>query len=365
MMRKKLLIIFLVMFVSSVMGQTVGVAPGFTDFGEVQRGSEDAYSIYVVTNAEENFTVSPEFNTALSSTVFDSNLGDPDEASEQDISSFVDFTKQQYTVNPSTERTYELPDGRTVRASKKIDFTMAIPSDVEPGYHFFSVELNPEFPNSGGVSASTVGLSVPRFMFRVPGNAEREIELTDIQGVRTGEERAQIVMQFHNTGTVTTSITRGSANVLNNDQESIGEIRFDGMTLEPGEYGETSAIWRDNNMQGGTYELEGTADYTTGEAYVNGSITFTDVIREEIQVDNPSANDNQSQSEDSLPLWVMALFLVATSTVLYSFDVKPVFIAGIVGFFALAMYIWSSNISNLAILAVLGSGGFLYVYSKW
>ncbi|MBC5793080.1 MAG: hypothetical protein H8Z69_03510 [Nanohaloarchaea archaeon] len=335
--------------VSTVASVSVGVAPGFKDLGNVEPGQSLDITFYVVTSdVDDVFNLQPNLGKPMVSDIFSGQFTEPDEVSEEDFESWADF-QQDYSINPNTTKEYSYSGG-TINAQGKMTFSLNIPNDAEPGYHVGTVNLNPRLDRAtgSGYGTSTLGLTVPRFVFRVDGNAEREVKLADLRGIRIGENEVQVIAQMRNTGTVTTSITEGNATVVENGRRE-GVINFNEVKLEPGEFGEITGIWR-GNIEGGNYEIEGMADYRTSDAYIEGDISFTDIIQEKVEVEDPA--ETGENSEPGLPVWMYALVFAALASMLYAFELRAVWIFGILGSLGVTL-LFIQSVVSLPIAAVL------------
>jgi len=345
-----LLTVLLLVVIQPASAATVGVSPGFIDYGDVEKGDSQEITFYITTNIEEEFELNPEYSPSTKF-VDNGNGISMENVSEQDISNWISFSQNTYTIDPSTSETYRLPDGSSVNAEGSISMEVDIPPNAEPGYKIGEIELNPSITGEGdGAGARVFGQTVPGFAFRVPGTVNRDISISDIQAVRIGEDQVQIIYQLRNTGTVTTRFTGGKATVRGNSQ-NLGRINIGPATLTPGEYAEVDSTWRSDRVEGGEYEIEGSGDYSTGETYISGQFVIQDVIQERQSVDEPSGGVVEEQK--NTPLTMIAIISLLIGTLLYILDIKFTWIAMIVGSTTISLYILLSSAANALVLIPL------------
>ncbi|MFB6144103.1 MAG: CARDB domain-containing protein [Candidatus Nanohaloarchaea archaeon] len=348
--------LLLAAFVGTAAAPSIGATPSLRDFGSINRGGSKEVTFYITSDAQNTFTLNPIAQPVGQSTLMN-NAPDKDMVSEQDVSDWIKFSKDTYTINPDTTETYTLPGGAKVEAQGTINVTVNVPflpGQAEPGFHMAQIRLNPDFGvgEGGGFGAAAIGLSVPRVMFTVPGNARREIQLNNAEALRVGPDRVQVILQFQNTGTVTTSFENTNLPIYQ-DGRRVGQLNVDNMKLAPGETQEMSLFWTPSDLEGGTYRLEGTVDYTSGQFLIDGTIAFTDTPQPVRQVEQPSGDGEGEKG--SVPLWLFALFVVALAAVLYTFEVSLFWMMLIIGGVSIAFFILTTSASNFLLLVLLTS----------
>jgi len=348
-----LLIAFLTIIftgVASAQAQ-ISTTPGFLDAGELEPGTEAEITYFVSVTADENVTLDVEVTEPISSRLWGDDIPiEENEYSQEDISGWVD-APDQITVDPSNEVNREFGGGNA-----ELVVEIDIPDDAEPGYHAGMVRLDPvNVDLDDGFGAGAYSASIPEFMFRVPGEASRQIELSDLEAIRTGEEEVQLLATFRNTGTVTVRSEGGEAEVVNNNGRSEGTVYVSEFTVSPGETTQVDATW--SGTDGGQYSLEGTVDYITGEAYVGpptAEFAITGAIQEAVDVQEGSESSSSS-SNDSTPLWIVIMVLVILGAILYSMDIDPFWIVLMLGFIGILSAIVFTGLPNwLLILLVVG-----------
>jgi len=341
------LLIFLTGLVSSA---SVGAAPGFVDFGEVEPGDTVQQEVYVTTNFGQEFIVEPEFGYVRSSARFDESNDRRHETSDNYIGDWFEIPEEA-EIDPNETETYELEDGSSVNADGVFTYEITVPSNAEPGYHYGAISLNPGFDTEGGAGTVNWGETRPFFRLRVPGQAERGIDVTDVNGIRIGEERVQLIMQLQNTGTVTTRMTGGNLSILDDEGYEIDEIDVPPATLAPGEVAEVDRTWSYEDLEGGNYEVDGIGDYRTGETHISGDFSVSSVIQQREAIDEPEAE--QDEEESDIPLTLVLMLLMILGAVLYFFEIDFFWIVVFVGFVGISAFIFFSAASNLLILILV------------
>ncbi len=359
MRRSALLGILVLLFAAS--GAGIGVSPAFLDLGTVERGETRTVTVYVTTDSlSDPFTVRPSardmFGDALTGTL----SAEPERVSEQSMESWVRFTRPSFPVDPGDEFTVE-EDGSTINAAGEVTFQVSVPPDAEPGVHAGSIRLNPQLSNDGqGYGSRIVGESVFRFTLHVPGNARRGLEVSNIEAYRTSERTVSLFATVENTGTVTSYVRGGLLTIRDPTGDRIDRVSFGTHAIPPGGQKTIQKHWTGPDIEGGQYQLSGGLDYVTGEAAITGNVfSIPDTI--EIVPPNATGGDGTSPSGGSpfpLPLALMVLALMAV--LMYSFEVDPAWIIGIIGFLAVAAVILATGIPDytIAILILIAAALF-------
>lgn len=339
---------------------SIGVTPGYLNNGEVEPGNTVEFQYYITaSDIEQEFEVDPRYQRSLKYALGDNGILDMRETSEQDISQWIEFEQDTFTVDPTTSETYELEDGTSVNANGVVNFEVDVPPNAEPGYKIGTLELNPSMVGEGGsgAGAKLIAQTVPGFAFRVSGSVERRIELAGIDAVRVGENQVQIIEQLRNTGTVTTTLVKGKADILNSQNQKVGTINLDAATLKPGEYAETSQLWTTEDLEGGRYSIEGQGDYRTGEMYVSGDFVITESIEERRSIDEPSGGE--VQESESAPITLIVIVSLLVATLLYLMDIGFTWIIMLAGGTGIILFILLGSASNTLVLIPLISIGIM------
>lgn len=369
-MKRLCLVILMVFLASMASAESIGVAPGFQDFGEIQRGESRVANMYITTAGYDTpFGVAPEVDEPLTSTFMDAQDSpvSVDEYTGEDIDGWIRFEQNTYTVTPGNTTPYTLEDGTPVNAAGQVEFYIDVPQDAEPGYHAGMLNVNPQLGGSGsGFGASARGQSMYTFVFRVPGNVERSIEVIDARGIRTGEDEARIDMRVANRGTVTTAIQGADVDVYNRQtQELIGNLGIGYYTLTPGESTVISSNIRSENISQGSYQMNGTMNYIGGSSFVSQqTFSLADTIQQNVP-DSDSFGDTGAgtdQVSDGGPTWLLLLFVLMVSVIMYAFEFDMFSIVLIAGGLGIVGFILMSGIPNWILLILLTSTAGILMY---
>lgn len=371
-MTRKTLVIFLVLIMLPlIQAPSLDIRSEASDLGTIEPGSTKQVDLYVRGGSvNQPFEVKPSFQGPFHDTVFGNSNGNvvqPEEVSEQSIENWVSFEQESYAINPSQTKTFTLSDGSRFIGNRKITMELQVPNDAEPGYHAGKITLDAVTSDSGsGFGSSVWTLPTTSFYFRVPGNAERSLSLEDTRAIRIGENKVQIIAMIENEGTVTTELEGGTVNILDSNKRKVGEVKLDSATLKPSgsdKFQEVSMVWSSDDLdEGGVYELDGTGDYITGRFYVGDQISFTDAIRERVQVEDPNQTGQDGQDGGGLPTWLVVMALVLLGVIMYSFDIDPLWIVLIVGLLAISAFVLMTGLPVyiIGITLILGVGMVYY-----
>ncbi|WEL23053.1 hypothetical protein [Candidatus Nanohalovita haloferacivicina] len=358
---KKLGLATLVLFlVSTASAASVGTNPGFQDFGEIRKGETRVANVYVTTTGYDSpFAVRPVAGESLSSTYLDSQDSpfSPAEYSGEDITEWIRFDQNAFRVTPANTTEYIIGDGVTVNYAGRIKFYIEVPRDAEPGYHAGMINVNPQLTNSGtGFGASTRGQSMYTFVFRVPGNVEKSIDVVDARGIRTGEDRARIDIRVANRGTVTTSIRGSNIDVYNRQTMSkVDDLPIGYHKLAPGQSKIISRNLRSNSIEEGSYQVNGSIEYIGGSSFVSQQ-TFS--LADTIQDNPPEASSfgpSDTEGDSGSPMWLLGLFVVMVSVIMYAMEFELFSIILVGGGLGIVGFIVFTGIPNWTLLILLTS----------
>jgi hypothetical protein len=369
-MKKLWIAILIVFFAAFSAAQSTGAAPGFQNLGTVQPGQNQIVNFYVTSSGYENpYAVTASSEEPLSSRMLDpaESPVDVNEYSEEEIASWMDFTQNEYVVTPTNTTPYVLENGQTIDAGGRIRMYLRVPQNAEPGWHAGAISLNPQIDREagGGFGAATVqGLTQPTFAFRVPGNAERRLEVVDARGVRTSDDSARIDLRIANRGSVTTSMRGADIDVYNRDTgEKAGDLTIGYHEFEP-QRSQVVSTTLGSGVEQGSFQMNGSIDYWSSQAFVDGQ-TFA--LSSQVQ-NNPSepedfGGDGNPQGDNRTPAWLPLLFILVVAVVLYSFGFDIFWIMVIVGFLAIALFIILSPVSNWLLLILLTAPVITFIYA--
>jgi hypothetical protein len=371
-MKKLVIAALLIAMISGSLAQSTGAAPSFQSLGDVQPGQNQKVTVYVTaTSYDQTYTVNPEVEQPLASRYLDPQESPipVEQFSEEDISGWVTFDQPTFAIDPTNSTPYVLSDGSSINANGEVTFTLSVPSDAEPGWHAGAISLNPEKTAEGaGYGAQTQTLSRPTFAFNVQTGEEpeRRLEVVDARGIRTGESTARIDMRVANRGTVTTSIQSGEIDVYNRETENrIGGLSIGYYSFQPQQSEIISATITNDSLSQGSYMLNGSIDYSSSEAFV-GQQTFA--LSSQIQSDPESPEDfneggDEQTEEAGTPMWLVGLFILVISAVLYSFGFDLFWILVAAGFIGIALFIVLTGVPNWVILVLLTTPVIILYYA--
>ena len=369
-MKRLGLVILVVFLASTASADSIGVAPGFTDFGEIQRGESRVANMYITTSGYDGpFAVAPETGEPLTSTFMDAqdspvSVG---EYNGEEIDDWIRFEQNTYTVTPGNTTPYTLADGTPVNAAGQVKFYIDVPQDAEPGYHAGMLNVNPQLGDGGsGFGASARGQSMYTFVFRVPGNVERSLDVIDARGIRTGEDEARIDMRVANRGTVTTAIQGADVDVYNRQtRELVGSPGIGYYSLAPGESTVISSSINSENISQGSYQMNGSLEYIGGSSFVSQqTFSLADTIPQDVP-DSDSFGDTGSDTEQASeggPVWLLLLFVLMVSVIMYAFEFDMFSIVLVAGGLGVVGFILLTGIPNWSLLILLTSTAGILMY---
>jgi hypothetical protein len=360
-MQKIILAMTLVLFIGVVQAPSLNIAPSNMDLGEVQRGETYEYNIYInPRNTGGPVKVTPQLQGPFFSTLFNSSEVNEDRVSQEDIAPWIEFQEDSIVADPDNRQSYRTREGNSVTAAAVIPVEIRVPNDAEPGYHAAKIGFGASGVDGGsGFSTSTWVLPYIEVEMDVPGNAEREIEMDDPNFLRIGEDEAQIIVPLRNTGTVTTEFEGGTVDILNTDGEKVGEVDLSSTVLEPDELQPVEATWESDRLEPGTYELSGTGDYITGRFFIGGQGSIEQAIRDRVEIEDPSGESTESESD--VPIWLVMMILILLGIIMYSFDIDPLWIALIVGVLAITAFVLMTDLP-LYLIGITLILGFVMIY---
>ncbi|MFB6076622.1 MAG: hypothetical protein ABEK12_00640 [Candidatus Nanohaloarchaea archaeon] len=160
---------------------------------------------------------------------------------------------------------------------------------------------------------------------------------------------------------MTTSVRGGQLKIRDIRGNVIREIPIGSRVLKPGETEIIEASWYGSGVEQGQYQVSGNVNYLSDRATITGRM-FS--LPGGIQVVPPNATGDEPRQpgKEPLPIWLVAMVLALLGVLMYSFEIEPVWIAGTIGFLAIAAGIVLTGIPDytLAILIIV-LGGVYYV----
>lgn len=357
MKRKALFSIMILALVHPVVAEGIGMTPSSTNLGEIERGTSEEVTVLVSTTGyEQPFTVRPEYSRPMIGNVVDSQLFDEERLSEQEISSWISFDRDVYTIDPTDKIT---ANGEAY--SGRINFTINVPQDAEPGYH--GGMLNLEFTEEAqelGFGASFRGVGLYRFSFQVPGTAYRDIQY-NTRVLRTGRNEITVVNRFVNQGSVTASIRDIEFNLTQVNGGFSRSMNLGHFYVPEGGAEVVAQEVTASGIEAGNYRIEGSADFLTGSAIASDSFSLSDIVDVEPGDLENESDGTGSFDNQSLPLWLVVMLLIMVGVLMYSFGIDPIWILVAVGVIGISIFILTTSVPNvLLIVFLIVTGGLIY-----
>jgi hypothetical protein len=289
-------ILLVYLLVSNVSAVSVGTAPGVYDLGELKPGSNVAFRFYLMTNSANDMLVSlgyapvhQEMYSRMQTTIY---RFIPAEASEEDISSWVEIPRNPLLLSPARSKVVYLSGGGVVNANEEADIILHIPENADPGYHAGSIALNPQVVARGaGTGVLTIAVTRFVFVFRVAGDAKRRGEVTAMIGDRTDEQEAKVDVLFKNTGTCTISARVIELKLFNKFGEQVATLSSGMSIIRPNMIEPMTCGWFGESVKPGTYRAEVKVDYVTGNATAEGTVELPATIKVRRQAPSQQALD--------------------------------------------------------------------------
>ena len=358
-MRKAILPLLFAVFSGAVLAQSVGVAPASISFGDIQRGETQEVTLYITSNADSPFNVDPSYESPFTSEMF--STSDAPMVSEEDISDWIVFPEESYGVTPDEGRLVSV-GGSSVFANGNVTFEINVPRDAEPGIHGGRIRLTPQTSEGTGYGASVVTQSSAMIEFTVPGEVERNLQLVDVNAYRMQENTVRIDTQIRNRGTVTATANATRFIIENFVGENLQRISGGSVQLQPQESEWITSYWTGDDIQSGEYTLKGSVNYMTGSSFASRGFN----VSESVNVTPPETpvNTGEEDQQDSIPLWMVAMFLALIGVLMYSFEIDPIWIVAITGFIGAAAFILMTEVSNNLLLVLLTSAAII-MYTGW
>jgi hypothetical protein len=289
-------ILLVCLLVSNVSAVSVGTAPGVYDLGELKPGSNVAFRFYLMTNSQNDMLVTlgyapvhQEMYSRMETTLY---RFIPSEASEEDISAWVEIPRNPLLLSPARSKVVYLSGGGVVNANEEADVILHIPENSDPGYHAGSIALNPQVVARGqGTGVLTVAVTRFVFVFRVAGDARRRGEVTAMIGDRTGEQEAKVDVLFKNTGTCTLSATVSELKLFNKFGEQVATLSSGTSIIRPNMIEPMTCGWFGDSVKPGTYRAEVKVNYLTGNATAEGTVEIPATIKVRREIPSQQAVD--------------------------------------------------------------------------
>lgn len=325
--------------------------PSSIEIDQAERGEIHQRSVYLnVAEVGENQSIDIDAEPISygNNRLFEGSLDNLERVSEEGTDEWwdIEFTEISPSNQVSPEGSSEVFDGR-------MDITLEIPDGADPGLRYGHLKMSPSVEaEAGGVAGSTIhgGINL-RYAIDLQGPVERDISIEDVRGFRPSEDEASVELLILNSGNVRTSTESFQIDVYDGAGEVLDTLTTGSIELDAGETEWVSASWEGENVEEGNYRVDGEVNYFTGEAYVSGSFDLGDVVTiEEAPDDSPVTPDDEGAN---LPIWLVFMVLLILGVLMWSFEIDPIWVFGIIGFLAISTFVIYSNISNLLVVGVL------------
>jgi hypothetical protein len=359
-MKKALVLFFLVILSQAVVAESIAMSPASHELGDISRGSSERVEVYVdAIGYDEPFSIEPSYQKPRISAIMNEDRTVKSSYSHQDIASWIEFSQDTYRIDPEGKVNFS---GKTYDG--RITYTVDVPSsDAEPGIH--GGVITPQIVDEGegsGFSASSLGLAVYQFQFRVPGTAYTQLEYNP-RVIRTGPEEITVVNRIVNQGTVST-VANEARFTLANANETFSTSRTINSIFVPAGGRETVVKVIDSSqVSAGNYQIEGNVNFMTGSATASESFSLSDIVDVEPgELENDSSGPTGSFDNDSLPFWLVVMVLVMVGVLMYSFNIDPIWIIMAVGVLGISMFVIFSPVPNYILAVLLTATGLLVYY---
>ncbi|RLI91814.1 MAG: hypothetical protein DRO89_03230 [Candidatus Altiarchaeales archaeon] len=302
----------LYLLLNSVSALSVGTAPGVYDLGELDPGTDVAFRFYLITNAKNDMLVSLSYLPVHQDMYYRTETTRykfiPDEASQEDISSWVEIVRNPLLLSPARTKVVYLPGGGVVKANEEADIILHIPEDADPGYHAGSISLSPKLAARGrGTGVMTIAVTRFIFVFRVSGDAKRKGEIMAIMGDRVGERKAKIDVLFKNTGTCTLSARVSELKLYDKLGNNVATLKSGIALVRPDRIQALTTYWVGDDVKPGTYRAEARVDYITGHSTMEERIEIPTTIKVKPSPGLPAIEKNFCED---LPFIILLLIII-------------------------------------------------------
>lgn len=290
---------------------SVGMAPPVYDLGTVERGNEYYMDFYIITDHDRNLLVDLRSEKAP----YDFYQPErqrfrydflPENASEEDVSSWITFLEKNPIIVPPEKRLYSLSNGGLARANKKITAVIKIPKNSEPGYHAgYVVPVVREKVQGGGAGIGIITTAKMGYVFNVAGDAVRSGKIIGFSYDPGTPGTLNVI--FKNTGTLTMTVKASNINVSTGAGTQTLSSRM--YVSRPGQITKIPVAW--NAPSEGTYHVSAAVEWTGGKSAGSGKVYVTPEATPSIgKVSGKAASP--SPSTPSLPVaWLLPVAAAA------------------------------------------------------
>jgi hypothetical protein len=310
------------LLLNSACALSVGTAPGVYDLGELDPGTNVAFRFYLITNANNDLILSMSYIPVHQDMYSGSGLTRykfiPAEASQEDITSWVEIARNPVLLSPDKTMVVHMPNGGVVRANEEADIILHIPKDADPGYHAGSISLSPKVAATGrGTGVMTIAVTRFIFVFRISGDARRDGNVMAIMGERLEEKKAKVDVLFKNTGTCTITAQVTELKLYDKFGKQVANLKSGINPVKPGDIIALSSYWT-GDIEPGTYRAEARVDYITDYATGEDKIEIATTIKVKPKPKPPTIEEISIC--DYLPSIILLLIIAAM--IIYWLDWK-------------------------------------------
>ena len=287
---------------------SLGHAPSVLNFGEVEAGEVKITNLYLLSDHEKDLLVELSTSEAYPY-IFDPNYPrtydfNPYEASQEDISDWIDFTENPVMI-PAKKRYYSEVD---LWANKRTTLILKVPKNAEPGYHAGMISFSPRIAGEGaGYKVAILTLTQPLFIFKVSGKAIRSAKIIDFSSVRVSKEENKIGVVVKNNGTVTIGVRIESINV-SKDGNLVASLSGEYNLIRPNQTLTLFGYWKVENLTPGVYDVSATVSWLTGKETKKGKIELLPFV-EKIPLAVPG--------KIKFPWWLLVPIILVVVYILY------------------------------------------------
>lgn len=250
-----------------VYAQMIGGAPSIIDLGEVERGKEYGFDVFLSMIGREVAYAQLSW-TPIDVSMYGKVPVDRERCSDQragEVRFFEDVIEVPIELRDFWH------EGRLVRAGARTTAILSVPVDSEPGCHVGRVTIKPIAPPGTlrrGQAVTIVAGAMLHLVYRVEGDAIRSGRIIGFAS-RTLHDRVIIRTVFENNGTLTLraqpaiALTRGDEEIERN-----GLVTY----VKPGEVAELLTHFP--LLEQGLWSVRGTVSWTTGKETAVANITI-------------------------------------------------------------------------------------------
>jgi hypothetical protein len=251
---------------------SIGVSPPVIELGDIDTGSTKIVNFYVVTPSSEPILIYLEPERGNLDFFHKDKYKDLVlNHSEEDVVPWIEILSNPVELKP-VEGNIAMGD---IKGWKEVNFLINVPKDAESGYHTVKINPIPSTPseNLGQAGSRVVAVTSVTILFNVPGDAERNGIILDVNTGNQVGNQLEINTYFQNTGTTTISAIAFNNIYLNGS--SIENITSQKEFIKPGETKVLMSLLPLDKLAYGDYDITTTVDYTTGFASKNSTTTIS------------------------------------------------------------------------------------------